>query len=342
MNKYKHDYADVKYKIRNKIWNWFNPASGKKGRHYWCYRAWYCLQKKHITRKKDLGQEESYLTQKSHRASGIGVNFENIYSGYRAAKLFGLKYAYSPLPDRELDDFLALGSGEIKADELLNKGYKRIRLPYFEPGNEKEIEILKQMIHAYSGEKVVFYLEDQQQLPYTEELSRRNELLDKFWRAKARESDPIIFSTDAVHIVMHIRRGDIGEYNPKEGMDEWWLDNSYYVHIISSLLKEEDYRNKTTELYLVSEGEEELFSEIAAFAKEEKINIYYVLNQSVYLSWLYMIKADILLTGSSSFSYNAALFNRGVKISPRNRFLLPQDPSWYIAERDGTIVTLRE
>ncbi len=333
-SKYKHDYASLGYKLYNKIWGRINPPSDR--RRYWLYRAWYhMLIFRGGTNRKEQTQ---YLTQRSDRTSGIGVNFENSMCGYHMAEVLNLQYAYMPLPDKQLADMLALGEGEVNAEKLLQEGYRKVRLPYFFLENEKELNIIRKMIASYSGQKVVFFLEDKQSVPGGTLLQHRAVLQNKFWNASVRDNDPVLYDDHCLNIALHIRRGDIGELEPNSGMDEWWLDNTYYIKLLDTIIGCPEYKDRKAVLYLISEGNEMLFSSIQAFADSRNIPLKYILNEEVALSWLYMIKADILLIGSSSFSYNAALFNKGIIISPRNRFVYPQDKRWLVAKRDGSIL----
>ena len=334
-NTYKHDYATVAYKVRNKLWNWFNPSSGSKGRRLYLYPAYYRL----LTKKKPNTENQTvYLTQKSHLTSGIGVNFENIYSGFCTAIELGVEYAYSPLPNETLNQMLAMGEGVVKVQDLLAQGYHKVRLPYFSWEKEEEVELIKKMIQVYQGEKVVFYLEDQQLMPSRISAKYRGLLANRFWNATIREQDPNIYSSDAVHIAIHIRRGHVGELTVKPGLEEWWLDNSYYTQVIEQIKARPEYKDKKVELFIISEGEKDLFTDIEEYAQKAHMEVHYILNETIAASWLYMIKAEVLLTGPSSFSYNAALFYRGLKVSPQSRFYYPKESDWLVAEKDGTII----
>ncbi len=341
---YKHDYADIKYRIKNKIWSYINPASGSKGRHLWLYRAWYHalfgLLVHGNSEHQQLITDGLYMTQESHKASGIGVNVENIWSGFCCSKYFNLKYAYSPLPDKELDDMLSMGDGEEWAQCLLENGYRKVRLPYFSNRKESETEVINKIIRSYSGEKAVFYLEDQQTFSGKSQFLDRDELIRKFWNSKSRKSDIEIYKGDSIHIAAHIRRGDVGEYQVKPGMEEWWLDNSYYIEVLDEILRYKEYNLRSAELYIVSEGKEDMFIEIQKYAEKHGIEVHYVLNETTSVSWLYMIKSDILLTGSSSFSFTASFFHKGLKVSPKNRFKYPTEKNWLVADRNGKIITI--
>lgn len=57
-----------------------------------------------------------------------------------------------------------------------------------------------------------------------------------------------------------------------------------------------------------------------------------------YVSFTNMVKAGILVTSKSSFSYNAALLSNGIKILPRDFWHgYPNNRYWIIADESGNI-----
>ncbi len=341
---YKHDYASLIEKIKNKVWNAFNPPSGTKGRRYWCYPAWYHWlnyrkQMKDKTGKElqrccgDDPEELRYLTQEPHRGSGIGVALEGILSGEQAANYWKLNYAYSSLPIASLDHYLGIGDTLAHADQLCAIGYRKVRLPYYNLKNASEMQMIQEIIDSYAGEKVVFYQEVLQPFMQGKVEEVRSELLKRFTHSKARINDPPKYDSQMVNIAVHIRRGDVGEDHPKAGMEEWWIDLSYYVTILQWLRKQYAGREPDLRLYIISEGTREQFQEL----EQLEIPCQFILNAEILDSWMYMIQSDILLTGASSFSYHPALFQKGLKISPICRFHYPQADDWIVAERDGSL-----
>ena len=56
-----------------------------------------------------------------------------------------------------------------------------------------------------------------------------------------------------------------------------------------------------------------------------------------YTSFLHLIRADILITSKSSFSYKPALMNDAIKVCPRNFWhSYPSDKNWILVENDGS------
>lgn len=95
-------------------------------------------------------------------------------------------------------------------------------------------------------------------------------------------------------IAIHIRRGDV-----KKGMNDRYTDNNIYNKIIEKLITL--YPNYKISIY--SEGKIEDFNDI------QNNNVKIILNQSICQDFHSLVKAKILVTAKSSFSYSAALLN---------------------------------
>ena len=95
-------------------------------------------------------------------------------------------------------------------------------------------------------------------------------------------------------IAIHIRRGDV-----KKGMNDRYTNNNIYNVIIEKLIAL--YPNYKISIY--SEGKLEDFHDI------QNNNIKIILNQSICQDFHSLVKAKVLVTAKSSFSYSAALLN---------------------------------
>ena len=62
------------------------------------------------------------------------------------------------------------------------------------------------------------------------------------------------------------------------------------------------------------------------------------LDMSATDSFLHMIRADMLLTSRSSFSYKPALLSDGIRICPKNFWHdYPDDKKWILVADDGVL-----
>jgi hypothetical protein len=199
-------------------------------------------------------------------------------------------------------------------------------LPFFEEDNA---DLIKEIIDSYVGEDVLF-IEEQDQ-PYKNSYTEMVFLKRKFYNAKARKEDRLIYSKDHLNIALHIRRGDImidGKVNPVH--KNRFQDNSYYVNVLNCItgnIKTE--RNLC--VYVYTQGDEEDFPEFKDFD-----NVFFCSDMNPYASFLHLVYADLLVTSKSAFSYVAALLSDGIKICPEDFWHgYPQSDDWILADEQG-------
>lgn len=101
-----------------------------------------------------------------------------------------------------------------------------------------------------------------------------------------------------IDIAIHIRRGDI--LNSPLNVKLRYTDNTIYKKIINYLLL--NYPNRKITIF--SQGE------LSDFKNLSHKNIIFDLNSSTIHTFHSMVKANILVTAKSSFSYSAALLNK--------------------------------
>lgn len=304
-----------------------------------CYSAYrhYKRWKKNISNKIDIKPSEwdlstIYLTQQPNKGAGIGHQLGNWNSGCYYAKYFGVKYAYSSFASESWDCFLGFSEGEVSREELLRNGYKRKRLPYFDAKKESDVQMIKGIIHSYSGQKILFELELDQF--YEEQHGVMDFIQKKFYTAKARNNDQLIYEKDVLNIAVHIRRGDItaGQTNNDPALTKRWVNNEYYEHLIGELvnLLPDD---RKYHLWIFSQGTEDDFKELQ---KYEHLTFCFDMNAQD--SFLHMVYADILITSKSSFSYKPALLSKGIRLVPSGFWHgYPADKQWIVVNADGTL-----
>jgi hypothetical protein len=274
--------------------------------------------------------KEHYLTQEPNYGAGIGHQMSNWNSGLFFSQLFLVKFAHSPFSDNRWEKFLGFGEGEIAAIELRKqKKIKKVKLPKFNPTKEDEVELIGNIIHSYQMPNILFSLEVDQ--GYKQQCDTAEILSKKFFGAKARKEDEIIFDDDFLNIAIHIRRGDIVAL--KEGNSStWknrWLENQYYADILSSVLSLTS--EKKVRVYLFSQGQISDFPEFERFE-----NVIFCLDMDVFKSFLHLVNADLLISSKSSFSYKPALISKGVKIVPETFWhAYPNTPDYILADDNG-------
>ncbi len=317
---------NIPYKAYRKLHHWFwNGLKPGKWSLYLYSSYWHYKVSRYS--KKSGGMNELYLTLEPNRGAGIGHQMGNWLAGYCLAEKFGVKYAYSRFPSADWDDFLGFGEHEISTKELILCGYTKKRLPGFNSDNEEDMKRIAGIINSYQGKKVIFYLSLDQYYRNIQEAERF--VKEKFNNAKSRHNDKIIYERDTLNIAIHIRRGDIvaGQTTLAPELTKRWMTNDYYAtllkEVVSCIPKDRKYQ-----IYLFSQGTREDFPEFDTIK-----NVKLCFDMPTRDSFLHMIRADILITSKSSFSYKPALLSDGIKICPEEFWHgYPADERWLLID----------
>ena len=279
-----------------------------------------------------IGFSLNYYSALPNPGAGIGHQIANWIAGYWFAKKFGLEYAHSPFSNLAWDSFLGFGENEITVDELIKGGYKKIRLPFFDELNAKEIDLHKKIISSYSNRNVIFIAEQDQ--VYKDQFGVMDTLSDKFYNSPSRVYDKLIFDTKFINIAIHVRRGDIGgRINDNPNFFLRWQGNEYFINVLRSVL-DTAKTEKPIAIYLFSQGNVENFAEFNQFE-----NLHYCLDMNPMDSFLHMVNAEILITSKSSFSYKPALINKGIKVCPKDFWHgYPKTNDWVLVDEKGYLL----
>lgn len=270
-----------------------------------------------------------YYSAIPNPGAGIGHQMANWIAGLWYAKLFNLKFAHIPFSDPKWEFLLGFGENEVSVKELKCKGYKIRRLPLFKENNKNEVELNKSIINSYKNRKIVFIAEQDQF--YRDQYGVLNELKYKFYSAKARECDKLIYSKNNYNIAIHVRRGDIMSDLNNPGLSMRYLSNDYFEKVLSQVVNSIKV-NKPIHIYFFSQG---IPSDYPEFSKFE--NLHWCLDMNAQDSFLHLVYADILITSKSSFSYKPALLSNGIKICPKLFWHgYPNANDWILCENDGT------
>lgn len=316
------------FKLKNKLWYYLVSFTREKRVYPYIYRSYW----HYLFYKKNINTNNScYYGARPNPGAGIGHQMANWIAGYWFAKQFGLKFAHFPFFQSSWEQFLGFGDNEKTAKELIEKqGYKKVLLPLFNEFNDKEVILIKNIIASYSDQRVVFVAEQDQF--YREQFGVLNDIKDKFYKAKARNNDKLLYSKENFNIAIHIRRGDI--VNGQGDNDQYllrWQSDEYFETILSTVI-EKLKPIKPIAIYLFSQGDRKDFPDFERFE-----NIHFCLDMGAQDSFLHMVFADLLITSKSSFSYKPALLNDGIKICPRNFWHgYPDNDNWILAENDGS------
>jgi len=321
-------FSEFRYKVGNRIWaiivRKFRPTSfyPKIYKSYWHYR---------FSNENRITKNINYYAAKPNPGAGIGHQMANWIAGYWFAQQFGLQFAHSPFSDPKWESILGFGEGEIAVTDLIKNGYKIVRLPLFDEFNENEIALQKKIIASYSKQKVVFIAEQDQ--GYKDQFGVMQAIKQKFHTAPARKNDQLIYDDTSFNIAIQVRRGDIvmGQENKNPNLQMRWQSNDYFEKVLRTV---ED-NIKTTQpiaIYLFSQGGISDFPEFQQFE-----NLHFCLDMNVQDSFLNLVKADLLITSKSSFSYKPALLSNGIKVCPKDFWHgYPDTDDWILVENDGS------
>lgn len=271
-----------------------------------------------------------YFTAVPHLTAGIGHQLANWIAGYWFARKFELHFAHTAFPSEKWEIFLGFGADEKKVVDLIKDGYKRIVLPLFDEYSSKEVELIREIIGSYYGNRVIFVCEQDQF--YKDQYGVIDEICSKFHNSQRASLSKLEYSNDLFNIAIHVRRGDIvlGQESNNQNLQIRWQDNSYFEKVLSTVI-ENIATTKPIAIYLFSQGKECDFDDFKKFD-----NLNFCLNMSAQDSFLHMAYADLLITSKSSFSYKPALLSRGIKICPENFWHgYPNNENWILADDYG-------
>lgn len=282
---------------------------------------------------KDTNACDQYFAARPNAGAGIGHQLANWIAGYYWAQQFNLKFAHIAFSNPKWESFLGLGEEEVKTSELLKNGYKKILLPYYDQHNINEIGLVQSIIQSYANKKVVFIAEQDQD--YTNQQELRNVLRNKFNIATARKTDKLKYNPEKFNIAVHVRRTVVIEgvvTNETEKIkSKRWLATNYYKNVLKQVLVTLKI-SKPIAIYLFTTGKPEEFAEFTKYG-----DVQFCSDMNEYDSFLHLVRADLLITSKSSFSYKPALMNDGIKICPRNFWHgYPDTKDWILVENDGS------
>jgi hypothetical protein len=274
-----------------------------------------------------------YFAARPNPGAGIGHQLANWIAGYWFARQFGLKFAHIPFSTQKWEEFLGFGVGEKRMDELKKEGYKVRKLPLFDEDKPEEIKRVKAIIRSYAGKRIVFVAEQDQY--YKDQFGVKDDIKRKFNEAPARRNDRIVYDPEHFNIAVHVRRTVVIDGKTIEEDEAVralrWLSNDYYEKVLVQIL-ENIKVSKPISIYLFSTGKPEEFAEFSKYG-----NVRFCSDMDEYTSFLHLIRADLLISSKSSFSYKPALMNDSIKVCPRNFWhSYPDDRKWILVENDGT------
>ena len=216
---------------------------------------------------------------------------------------------------------------------LLTNGYKKVKLPLFDEDNTSEVSLQKKIISSYANQKVVFVAEQDQ--AYKDQFGVMDVIKYKFNNNAARSKENLIYNSNCFNIAVHVRRTVIIDnkviLEDEAAKAMRWLSNDYYEKVLKQVVENLNI-DKPISIYIFSTGRPQEFAEFLKYG-----DVHFCSDMDEYTSFLHLIRADILITSKSSFSYKPALMNDAIKVCPRNFWhSYPSDKNWILVENDGS------
>lgn len=316
-------------KIKKKLWGKVVSFTRNKNLYPYLYVSyWHSFFNKS---RKNTNVGQLYFTAQPNLGAGIGHQMANWIAGYWFAEQFQVKFAHLPFSSREWDDFLAFGENEVKVDELMSLGYKKIKLPLFKEDSPEELEMIKKIVNSYKGKKVVLLCEQDQF--YRNQFGVMDQLKDKFFNSPVRNNQELIYDKNYTNIAIHVRRGDILSDPNNPNLQMRYISNDYFKNILVQVI-DKITTKKAVRIYFFSQGVPDDFSEFKEFE-----NLNWCLDMGAQESFLHMVYADILITSKSSFSYKPALLNKGIKVCPQKFWhSYPNTKDWILTNNEGEML----
>lgn len=316
-------------KVKIKLWNNLVKKMITNKAYPIIYKSYW---KKILSSKENHNVDKTYfyLGSTPNPGAGVGHQMANWIAGLWYAKQFNLKFVHFPFSNEKWEKYLGFGYGEKTLKELINEGYKSVKLPKFDGENEKKF--IESIISSYSGKKIVFVTEQDQY--YKAQYGVIKEIKNKFNKAPIRKTEKLIYESNNFNLAIHVRRTVIIDSKVIEEDEETrakrWLSNDYYEKVLLKVL-ENLQTEKPVVIHIFSTAKADEFLE---FSKYGKVVFCNDLNE--YESFLHLVRADLLITSKSSFSYKPALLSDGIKVCPKNFWHgYPESKDWILVDNEG-------
>tara|TARA_R110002126_G_scaffold286935_3_gene439238 strand:- start:14535 stop:15539 length:1005 start_codon:yes stop_codon:yes gene_type:complete len=316
--------------IKRKIWQKIDSFSRKRSWYLWIFKSYWNYR---FFKNNKTSDTQNYITAIPNFYAGIGHQLANWNAGYWFSKQFELKYAHIPFSTKKWEEFLGFGENEMSFEELTRRmNYKTVRLPLFDETDAEKVLIIKGILNSYGSQNILFVLAQDQF--YFEQFGVKEFIKNKFVNAASRQYDDLKYKSDNFNIAIHVRRTVIIDskviFEDEEVRKKRWLSNDYYERVLLRVL-ENLQSKKTIVIHIFSTAKADEFLEFSKYGEVVFCNDF-----NEYESFLHLVKADLLITSKSSFSYKPALISDGIKVCPENFWHgYPKDKDWILADNEG-------
>ena len=138
-------WGDIALKILRNTWI-----------YYFLYKSyWHSILNSKISNQKKI--QKNYMSINVDPGARIGHQMANYNAGIWHSKKFNLIHAHTPFPNKKWEKLLGFSASSVSSKKLLNIGYKKVSLPIFNEKKNIEISKIKEIIHSYGNQKVIFF-----------------------------------------------------------------------------------------------------------------------------------------------------------------------------------------
>ena len=284
--------------------------------YFYFYKSF--LISKYLKKKSKI-KKKNYLTIIPSPGAGIGHQLANYNAAIWFSKKFSLNHAHYDFSLEKWNKYFRFDLTSENSNKVLNKGYKKIKLPRFNEKNLKEVNTIKKILNFYNCQKTIFFLEHNQS--YKKQFETQKELKYKFFFIN-RNNQKLIYDKKNFNIAIHVRLGDI--LLNKNIQNKRLLDINYYINAINYIKKIRTPKKKM--IYIFSNGSSKYYDKLFKFK-----NIFDIKNLSDLNTFDHFINSNLLVISRSSFSYKAGLISNNIKLAPINFWHdYPKDKKWKI------------
>jgi hypothetical protein len=232
---------------------------------------------------------------------GVGAQIHSIFSIMLFAKKFNLIYVHTPVKNiehykgnrddwsRRWEDLFSLGNSEVPIKSIESSKIKPVFVKFpFLLNKKRNTLFLVSNCHSFTdtcAEDYSLIIDD---------LRRKYNL--KNYSAK-------FVKTNELQLCVHVRRGDVDPINSNSIR---YTSNRSIIKNLGKIVEFYKKNNISFKVYIYSQGEEKDFVEF------KELNAVLCLNEDEFTTFDNLVHADILVTAKSSFSYVAALLNKGI------------------------------
>jgi hypothetical protein len=246
------------------------------------------------------------VTCVAHPTTGVGHRFAEWNTGLIVARSSGCQYVSAGLGGGWDEAFGLSRHFEDAAHYIKRARPKRIRLPYvgWHDRPQALVELSRLVREIASCEKnALVFLSDGQNLFRHDDSAA--ELRMMYWanRTTARALEPI-------KIAVHIRRGDVAQMRAQAapGWEARYVELNWFAGVLQAI--NSGLAGRALEISVYSQGAEGDFELLRA-----GLAVRFRLNGDPIEAFHEMVQSDILIVSPSSFSFNAGLVCRGMKIA---------------------------